>query len=139
VFIRVIRGRFPWLKRFMPEILHKELSYKIVGLAMDVHRQLGYGYLEKVYENAMMVLLRREGIEAKQQHPVIVHFEGFIVGTYLADILVRDSIILELKSSDRITDVHRAQTLNYLKATGLRLAIILNFGKNRLDHERLVL
>jgi GxxExxY protein len=123
----------------MAEILHKDLSYKIVGLAMDVHRQLGYGYLEKVYENAMMVLLRRAGIDAKQQHPVTVHFEGVIVGTYLADILVQDSIILELKSLDRITDVHRAQTLNYLKATGLRLAIILNFGKTRLEHERLVL
>lgn len=123
----------------MAEILHKDLAYKIVGLAMDVHRQLGYGYLEKVYENAMMVLLRRGGIDAKQQHPVTVHFEGVIVGTYLADILVQDSIILELKSLDRITDVHRAQTLNYLKATGLRLAIILNFGKTRLEHERLVL
>src|SRR5260370_37927873 len=101
----------------MAEILHKDLSYKIVGLAMDVHRQLGYGYLEKVYENALMVLLRRECIDAKQQHPVTVHFEGVIVGTYLADILVQDSIILELKSMDRITNVHRAQTLNYLKAT----------------------
>ena len=123
----------------MFEILYKDLSYKIVGLVMDVHRQLGYGYLEKVYENALMVLLRHEGINAKQQHPVTVHFEGVIVGTYLADILVQDSIILELKSMDRITDVHRAQTLNYLKATGLRLAIILNFGKTRLEHERLVL
>jgi GxxExxY protein len=116
----------------MTEILYKDLSYKIVGLAMDVHRQLGYGYLEKVYENALMVLFLREGIEAKQQHPVIVHFEGVVVGTYVADILVQDSIILELKSLDRISDVHRAQALNYLKATGLRLAIILNFGKNKL-------
>ena len=122
----------------MTEILYKDLSYKIVGFAMDVHRQLGYGYLEKVYENAMMVLLHRGGIEAKQQHPVLVHFEGVVVGNYVADILVHDSIILELKSMDRITDVHRAQTLNYLKATGLRLGIILNFGKTRLEQERLV-
>lgn len=123
----------------MTEVLYKDLSYKIVGFAMDVHRQLGYGYLEKVYENAMMVLLIRGGIEAKQQHPVLVHFEGVVVGNYVADILVQDSIILELKSMDRITDVHRAQTLNYLKATGLRLGIILNFGKTRLEQDRLVL
>ncbi len=121
------------------EILHKDLSYKIIGLAMQVHRELGFGFLEKVYENSMMVLFRRENITAKQQAPVSVSFEGEIVGDYYADILIEDKIILELKAIEKITDAHKAQALNYLKSTGLKLAIIINFGKQRLEYERIVL
>ncbi len=123
----------------MEKILFKELSYKIVGLAMQVHRELGYGFLEKVYENAFMVLLRKEGIHAEQQEPITVHFDGEVVGEYYADILVENKIILELKSVETILDAHKAQALNYLKATGLRLAMILNFGKEGFAFERLVL
>ena len=120
------------------EILYKELSYKIIGMAMEIHSKLGYGFLEKVYENALMLLFRREVIQAKQQAPIKVYFEGEIVGEYFADILVEDKIILELKVLEKITDVHIAQALNYLKATGLELAIILNFGKRKLEYERLI-
>ena len=120
------------------KILHKDLSYKIVGLAMKVHSKLGYGFLEKVYENAMMVLFRREGILAKQQAPITVYLGKEVVGDYYADILVENKIILELKPIERITNAHRAQALNYLKATGLQLAILLNFGKERLEYERFV-
>ena len=119
-------------------ILYKDLSYKIVGLAMQVYNTLGYGFLEKVYENALMVLFQREGIQAKQQTPITVYFDGQAVGDYCADILIEDKIILELKSVEKIIDVHRSQALNYLKATGLKLAIILNFGKEGLEHERFV-
>ena len=94
------------------EILYKELSYKIIGLAMEIHSKLGYGFLEKVYENALMLLFRREVIQAKQQAPIKVYFEGEIVGEYFADILVEDKIILELKVLEKITDVHIAQVLN---------------------------
>ncbi|TVM04146.1 MAG: GxxExxY protein [Candidatus Brocadia sp. WS118] len=121
------------------KILYKDLSYKIVGLAMQVHNKLGYGFLEKVYENALMVLFRREGVQSKQQAPITVYFEGEVVGDYYADILVEEEIILELKSSEGIIDAHRAQTLNYLKATKLQLAIILNFGNEKLEYERIVL
>ena len=120
------------------EILYKDLSYKIVGIAMRVHSKLGYGFLEKVYENALMVLFRREGIEAKQQVPITVYFEEEVVGNYYADILVEDKVILEIKSVENIIDAHIAQTLNYLKATGLRLAIILNFSKEKLEYKRIV-
>jgi GxxExxY protein len=75
------------------KILYKDLSYKIVGLAMQVYNKLGYGFLEKVYENALIVLLRREGIKAEQQAPVTVYFEGEVVGEYYADILVEGKII----------------------------------------------
>ncbi len=118
--------------------LYKDLSYKIVGIAMQVHRELGSGFLEKVYENAMMVLLRRESIRAVQQAPVKVSFQNEIVGEYFADILVDGKIVLELKSVTRITEAHRAQSLNYLKATGMKLAIVLNFGKESFEYERLV-
>ena len=121
------------------KILYKDLSYKIVGLAIQVRKELGFGFLEKVYENALMVLLEENRIEAKQQFPIKVSFHGKIVGDYIADILVENQIILELKAQDKIIDIHKAQTLNYLRATGLRLAILLNFGKDRLEHERLVL
>ena len=120
------------------KIIYKDLSYKIVGLAIQVRKELGFGFLEKVYENALMVLLEETGIKAEQQVPIKVSFHGRIIGDYIADILVENQIILELKAQDKIVDVHKAQTLNYLKATGLRLAILLNFGKDRLDHERLV-
>ncbi|GJQ59130.1 MAG: hypothetical protein SCALA701_19310 [Candidatus Scalindua sp.] len=121
------------------KILYKDLSYKIVGLAMQVHNKLGFGFLEKVYENASMVLLQRERIESKQQEPITVYFEKEIVGKYCTDILVENKIILELKSVEKITNAHIAQSLNYLKATGLKLVIILNFGKERLEYERIVI
>ena len=92
-------------------IIYKDLSYKIVGLAMEVHNELGPGFLEK----------------------------GHIIGDYFADILVEDSIIIELKAQDRIAEIHKAQTLNYLKATQYKLALLINFGKHRLEYERLVL
>ena len=104
---------------------------------MEVHSKLDYGFLEKVYENAMIVLFRREGIHAKQQAPITVCFDGEVVGNYYADILVEDKIIL-VKAIERIADAHRTQSLNYLKVTGLRLAILLNFGKERLQYERFV-
>ena len=119
------------------KILYKGLSYKVIGLAMEVHRKLGYGFLEKVYENSLMVLLIRDKIPAIQQTPINVHFEGEVVGNYIADILVDDKIILELKCVEAIANIHRAQVLNYLKATEKKLAIILNFAKEKLEYERL--
>ena len=105
---------------------------------MEVHRKLGYGFLEKVYENSLMVLLNRDGIPAIQQAPINVRFEGESVGNYIADVLVDDKIILELKCVETIANIHRAQVLNYLKATNKQLAIILNFAKEKLEYERLV-
>ena len=119
-------------------IVYRDLSYKIVGLAMEVHRKLGYGFLEKVYENSLLLLLRREGIAARQQVPTKVYFESRVVGYYVADIVVDRLVILEIKAAENLCDAHRAQTLNYLRATGLRLAILFNFGKEKLQYQRLV-
>ena len=94
--------------------------------------------LNGVNENALMILFQREGIQAEQQVPIKVYFEGKIIGDYVADILVENKIILEIKSVENIIDLHRAQVLNYLTATGFHLAIILNFGKEKLEFERFV-
>ena len=123
----------------MNNILYKDLSYQIIGLAMEVHRKLGYGFLEKVYENSLMILFRKEGIRSEQQYPIKVYFDRKVVGNYVADILIENKIIIELKCVEKINNIHKAQALNYLKATRMRLAIILNFAKDKLQYERLVL
>jgi GxxExxY protein len=120
------------------DIVYKDLSYKVVGLGMEVHSKLGSGFLEKVYENALMVLLAKNEIPAQQRAPVRVYFDGKVVGEYYADILVDDKIILELKTLDKIADVHRAQVLNYLRATGKKLGMIFNFGRNGFEYDRFV-
>jgi GxxExxY protein len=120
-------------------IIHKELSYKIIELALEVHNELGCGFLEKVYENALMILLDREGIPSKQQAPANVYFQNKVVGQFFADILVDNKIILELKTVDAISDVHNAQVLNYLRATGIKLGLIMSFAKPRFEYKRLVL
>ena len=123
----------------MNELLHKELSSKIIKCFYIVYNSLGFGFLEKVYENALMMLFRNEQIQAEQQSSIKVFFQNKVVGNYIADILVEDKIILELKTVIKITDIHKAQALNYLKATGLHLAIIFNFHSQSLEYERIVL
>lgn len=121
------------------KVLYKDLSYKIVGLAMEVHRELGPGFLEKVYENSLMILFEENGILARAQFPIQVTFHDRIVGDYIADILVENAIIVELKAQEQMLQIHKAQTLNYLRATNFRLALLLNFGKTSLEHDRIVL
>jgi GxxExxY protein len=120
-------------------IIYKDLSYKIIKLALEVHNELGCGFLEKVYENALIILLDGENIPARQQAPADVYFQGKVVGQYFADILVDNKLILELKTVDVIANIHKAQVLNYLRSTGLKLGLILNFGKPRFEYQRLVL
>ena len=122
----------------MKEILYKELSYKIVGIAMEIHNELGHGFLEKVYENAMLLLLNESSIYSESQKSIDIYFRGRNVGHYIADILVENQIIVELKSAQGIGESHRIQALNYLKATGIKLALIINFGKDKLEVERVV-
>ncbi len=123
----------------MPEVIYKDLSYEIIGIAMQVYNELGYGFLEKVYENALMVMFKEKNIKVEQQKDIKVQFKGHAIGNYIADILVEDQIILELKSVSKLSDAHKAQVCNYLKATGLKLGIILNFASTKLEFERVVL
>lgn len=123
----------------MNQFLHKELTYTIIGLAMEVHKKLGSGFLEKVYENSLMVLLRRENIQARQQYPIKVFFENELVGEYFADIEIDEKIIIELKTVDSLTNNHYSQLLNYLKATNYKVGLIINFSNKSLEYKRFVL
>lgn len=114
------------------------VSYAINGCAFRVANTLGAGFLEKVYENALVHELRKAGLNVKQQAAVEVVYDGIIVGDYFADILVNDSVIIELKAVRDLDDAHMAQCLNYLKATGLTLCLLMNFAKPKLDFRRIV-
>jgi GxxExxY protein len=107
---------------------HSELTQKIVGIFFDVYRTLGYGFLEKVYQNALAIRLRKAGFEVVQHRPIQVCFDGEIVGEYVADLVVDDTVILELKTVKELLDEHHAQLLNYLKATAHEVGLLLNFG-----------
>ena len=115
-----------------------EITEKIIGCAIAVSNALGVGFLEKVYENALGHELRKAGLRAKQQEPIKVHYDGIVVGDYTADLFVEDEVIVELKVAKGIDPIHEAQLLNYLKATSVRIGLILNFGTPRLGIKRLV-
>src|SRR3712207_3792864 len=105
------------------------LSKRIIGCALTVLHALGTGFLEKVYENALVHELRKAGLAVLQQHRVVVRYDGIVVGAYAVDLLVEHSVLVELKAAKTIDEIHRAQCLNYLKATGLHLCLLLNFGR----------
>ena len=110
------------------EYKHKELTEKIIGAFYQVYNTLGYGFLEKVYENALAHELRKRGFQVKQQFPIKVNYDGVIVGDYFADLIVNESVILDLKAVEIILEEHKAQLLNYLKATSIDVGLLLNFG-----------
>ena len=114
------------------------ISERIIGCAFAVANTLGAGFVEKVYENALAYELRRSGIAVEQQVAVVVRYAGVIVGEFQADLLVAGSVIVELKAVRGFDDVHFAQCLNYLKATGLRVCLLINFGKPRIEVRRFV-
>ncbi len=107
---------------------HSDLTEKIIGAFYQVYSQLGYGFSEKVYENALALLLKKLGFKAEQQKPILVYFDGQMVGEYYADILVNDVVMLELKACKNLLEEHEAQLLNYLKATSCEVGLLLNFG-----------
>ncbi len=109
-------------------LLHKDISEKIIKAFYSVYNELGYGFLEKVYENAMVHELNLTGLKVKQQFPIKVYYKETVVGKYFTDILVDNKIILELKTS-KIEKAHELQLLNYLKATDIELGLILSFGQ----------
>jgi GxxExxY protein len=108
-------------------ILYKALSYAITGAAIEVHKHLGPGQLESTYERALSKELGYRGIEHRCQVPITAYFKGDPVGEFCADVIVEDKVILELKSVAKVLPVHRAQVLSYLRATGLRLGLLMNF------------
>ena len=110
------------------KIKYQELTENIIKAAYTVHNTLGYGFLEKVYQNALVIELAKRGIKADSEKPIKVFYEGQIVGDYLCDLIVDDKVILELKAVKELNDIQEVQLVNYLKATGVEVGLLINFG-----------
>ena len=117
---------------------HQEITHEIIAAAFEVHRELGGGFLEKVYERALALELAKRGLSVKTQIAIPVQYKGQPVGDYLADLLVNDAVLCEIKAGDALHTSHQAQLLHYLKATGTKVGLLLNFGPNRVIIKRMV-
>jgi len=120
------------------DLLFPEESYEIKGACIAVHDALGSGFLEKVYENALVHELRKRGFQVKQQAAFQVFYDGVLMGDYVADLLVDEKFIIEIKATESDSRLHKAQLINYLKASGVPLGFLVNFGKEYFDFERVV-
>ncbi len=109
--------------------LHQGLTEKIIKAYYNVYNEPGYGFLEKVYENALMIELQSLRLNCEKQKPISVSFKGYNVGEYFADIIVENKVIIELKAVEGLIEEHEAQLLNYLRATEIEVGLLLNFGK----------
>jgi GxxExxY protein len=107
---------------------HQDLTSKIIECAFTVHKTLGFGFLENVYQNALLIELSKSGLKTEREKRIQVRYDGQIVGDYVADIVVEDKVILELKSNKETHPAHEAQLVNYLKATGIEVGLLVNFG-----------
>lgn len=121
---------------------HSDLTSMIINAFYQVYNGLGHGFLEKVYENALVYKLSMSGLHVRQQAPLQVYFEGVVVGDYFADLIVENRVVVELKAMDRLSEAHEAQLLNYLRATECEVGLLLNFGvkaeikRKIMDNER---
>lgn len=124
----------------MQQVIYKSEAYQIVGASMEVYNTLGYGFLEIVYKDAMEIEFLQRNINYRREEEHVIHYKGnMLKHRFFADFTFNDSIIVEVKAhKEGITDDTIAQTLNYLKASGLKLALIINFGKTSLEYKRLV-
>ncbi len=123
----------------MKEFLHGEITRDILGSAFAVQKEFGYGFLEKVYENSMVVDLQERGRQVAQQVPIDVHYKGVLVGRYIADLLVEGKVLVELKAEKVYNPRHEAQLLHYLKATGIKVGLLINFGEKKCEYKRMVM
>jgi GxxExxY protein len=122
----------------MDNYKHSDITSKILRAYYNVYNKLGYGFLEKVYENAMLIELKRQGLFCERQKPVEVYYDLEKIGLYFADIVIDDLVIIELKAAETLIEEHEIQLVNYLKATNIEVGILLNFGK-RTEYKRKVM
>ncbi len=118
-------------------LLHEEITKTIIGCAIDVSNELGPGFLESVYEKALLIELQQKGFRVENQYPIKVYFREECVGDFYSDLLVEDKVIVELKAVKSLMPEHKAQVINYLKATEKEVGILINFGKRPLEYSRL--
>jgi GxxExxY protein len=114
------------------------ITEQIIGCSYKVSNTLGCGFLEKVYENALVHELRKTGLQVKQQYRITVYYDGVVVGEYVADFLVEECVLVELKAIRNLTEIDRAQCLNVIKATKLNICLLINFGTPRIEIKRVV-
>lgn len=114
------------------------VTEKIIGCAFQVSNGLGSGFLEKVYENALVIELSHAGLRVEQQKTIKVFYDGQVVGDYMADMLVEELVLVELKTTKSLDEIHMAQCLNYLKAAKLRLCLLINFGRPKIEVKRII-
>ncbi|MDO9577747.1 MAG: GxxExxY protein [Candidatus Cloacimonadales bacterium] len=119
----------------MVELIFKDEFFKIKAACIEVRKELGNGFLEKVYENSLATEFRFKGFKVESQKKLTVHYKGDVVGEYLADLVIDDKIIIELKTCAMLTKIHKAQLMNYLKATGYKLGILINFPPDQVGFE----
>jgi GxxExxY protein len=117
---------------------HEELTGRVIGAAYAVYRALGHGFLESVYENALLVELREHGVFVENQQDIKVYYNGHVVGDFTADLFVERAVIVELKAVRALHETHEVQLVNYLKATGINVGLLINFGEQRVDVKRKV-
>lgn len=115
---------------------YEDVTKAVIGCAFEVANELGAGFLESVYQRALLLALHSRGIPATGRHPITVHFRGHCVGEFVADILVAEKVIVELKATKTIAPEHQAQVINYLNATGIEVGLLINFGNPRLEYRR---
>jgi GxxExxY protein len=120
------------------EFLHKEITQEIIGAAFEVYNHLGYGYLEKVYQRALQVELLQRGLKAQLEHPIQVLYKGVVVGDYAADLFVEGCVMVELKVAPEYCSSDEAQLLNELVSTGVKVGLLVNFGRERVEFSRRV-
>lgn len=120
------------------DLLYADLTRKIIGAAMEVHKTLGTGFLEGVYEDALAVEFAIQGIAFEQQKPLGIFYKGHKVRDYICDFLVEEKVLVELKAIKNLTATEEAQLLNYLKGTGLELGLLVNFGQSSLKYKRFI-
>ena len=117
-------------------LLYEDITNKTLAACFEVSKELGAGFLESVYHNALVFALRERGLNLEREYPLAVSFHGQIVGQFYADILVEGKVILEVKTVSELTNVHKAQVINYLKATGIEVGLLVNFGNSKLEYRR---
>lgn len=110
------------------QYIHSEITEKIIKASYEVYNKLGSGFLEKVYENALFIILKKFNLLVYQQYPININFEEQIIGEYIADLLVEDKVIVEIKAIQELALIHEAQLINYLKATKIEVGLLINFG-----------
>jgi GxxExxY protein len=118
-------------------LLYEELTSQILNACFEVIHELGAGFLESVYQNALVIALRQKGLKVAAQVPLSVFFRGEVIGNFAADLLVEDKVIVELKAVSTLVPAHQAQVINYLKATGIEVGLLVNFGNPSLKFKRL--